>query len=550
MKMYAEAAAFDDEKLVEDVEESAATATRYVQEISTDGIFVHQDDEGRDGKNPTDSTAYGVHISDDVDIIHGGKVVASYGEAATIGDEERSHAYLNDHSFQLFYGDEEDPYVHFSDLRDVQVTVTETFTGDGSTAMFTVTHSVYSVTSVEIDGEETTAYLRSSWTFSFNSALSSGSVLTITYVTTLAPMTDTFIGDGETTSFTVNYTVYSISSVRIDGTDTSAYSRSGRALTLTSAPSSGSVVEITYLTTNEVKAFTLGDRNSPVGTAIGNRSFAVGTANLASGEKSFAHGTDNRAAGSHSFASGYGCEASGSYSHAEGYNTTASGSYSHAEGYNTTASGHTSHAEGSYTTASGSYSRAEGRYTTASAHASHAEGYNTTASGSYSHAEGSYTTASGSYSHVEGKYNIIDNANKYAHIIGNGTSDSDRSNAFTVDWNGLLDSPSFGTVPRVSYYTLGGGSSGMTMETFMPAYLKYVMQNVIEASTDYANKVWMGVIVPSSRGIVIFNVYGPPNSEHMPQYGTGIYTNLGATGSAGTVSKFSIYNYVITLAAL
>ena len=546
MKMYAEAAAFDDEKLVEDVEESAATATRYVQEISTDGIFVHQDDEGRDGKNPTDSTAYGVHISDDVDIIHGGKVVASYGEAATIGDEERSHAYLNDHSFQLFYGDEEDPYVHFSDLRDA-------------------------------NGRAT--------------------------------LTDTFIGDGETTSFTVNYTVYSISSVTIDGTDTSAYSRSDRTFTLTSAPSSGSVVEITYLTTNEVKAFTLGDRNSPDGTAIGNLSFAVGTANLASGNKSFAHGTDNHAIGSNSFASGYRCEASGYYSHAEGVETTASGSYSHAEGDGTTASGSYSHAEGNSTTARGSRSHAEGGVTTASGSYSHAEGGGTTARGSHSHAEGVGTTASGSYSHAEGnhavasgpmshaegyyttasgsgsrtegfetvasglyahasgegtiaakqnqfvtgKYNIEDTATdpgKYAYIIGNGTSDSDRSNAFTVDWNGLLDSSSFGTVPRVSYYTLGGGSSGMTMETFMPAYLKYVMQNVIEASPDYANKVWMGVIVPSSQGIVIFNVYGPPNSEHMPQYGTGIYTNLGATGSAGTVSKFSIYNYVITLAVL
>ena len=53
-----------------------------------------------------------------------------------------------------------------------------------------------------------------------------------------------------------------------------------------------------------------------------------------------------------------------------------------------------------------------------------------------SHAEGYETIAPGDYSHVQGKYNEIDMENKYAHIIGNGTSDDNRSNAHTVDWEG------------------------------------------------------------------------------------------------------------------
>ena len=109
-------------------------------------------------------------------------------------------------------------------------------------------------------------------------------------------------------------------------------------------------------------------------------------------------------------------------SHAEGSSTTASGSYSHAEGYITTASGSNSHAEGYSTTASGGYS--------------HAEGYRTKASGGSSHAEGNDTTASGDYSHVQGKYNIEDTSDTYADIIGNGTSNTARSNAATVDWTG------------------------------------------------------------------------------------------------------------------
>ena len=117
--------------------------------------------------------------------------------------------------------------------------------------------------------------------------------------------------------------------------------------------------------------------------------------------------------------------ASGKSSHAEGMQTTASGINSHAEGWVTTASGNTSHAEGWKAIASGDYS--------------HAEGMQTTASGTYSHAEGSYTLASSDYQHVQGKYNIKDDANIYAHIVGNGSFSSDgksRSNAHTLDWKG------------------------------------------------------------------------------------------------------------------
>lgn len=64
------------------------------------------------------------------------------------------------------------------------------------------------------------------------------------------------------------------------------------------------------------------------------------------------------------------------------------------------------------------------------------EGNDTTASGTDSHAEGLSTIASSNYQHVEGKYNVADANNKYAHIIGNGTADDARSNAFTVDWDG------------------------------------------------------------------------------------------------------------------
>lgn len=55
---------------------------------------------------------------------------------------------------------------------------------------------------------------------------------------------------------------------------------------------------------------------------------------------------------------------------------------------------------------------------------------------SYTVAMGLDTAASGDYQLAQGKYNVKDTESKYAYIIGNGTSDTARSNAHTVDWNG------------------------------------------------------------------------------------------------------------------
>ena len=116
----------------------------------------------------------------------------------------------------------------------------------------------------------------------------------------------------------------------------------------------------------------------------------------------------------------------GNNSFAEGQNSTASGAYSHAEGYMSNASGEAAHAEGS-STASGNYS--------------HSEGQNTVAIGLGSHAEGLGTTSGYQSQHVFGEYNVPDNAlsltrGKYVEIVGNGTSNNDKSNARTLDWDG------------------------------------------------------------------------------------------------------------------
>ena len=179
----------------------------------------------------------------------------------------------------------------------------------------------------------------------------------------------------------------------------------------------------------------------PYGAAIGYKTKATGGA--------FACGNGTAANGNYSHAEGDATIASGSAAHAEGYHTTASGYCSHAEGYETTASGIASHAEGLGPNASGNYSHAEGGSTTASGSYSHAEGFGTTASGESSHAEGEYTTASNYASHAGGHYNAImytggnsNNTNGTAFVIGNGTGSWALSNAFSVQFNGVVKAKS------------------------------------------------------------------------------------------------------------
>ena len=100
-------------------------------------------------------------------------------------------------------------------------------------------------------------------------------------------------------------------------------------------------------------------------------------------------------------------------------------------------------AEGNSVVASGDMSHAEGYGTTASGLSAHSEGELSSAEGDFSHAEGRQTTANHVSQHAGGEYNVADPSTaastargNYIEIIGNGTSNSARSNARALDWNG------------------------------------------------------------------------------------------------------------------
>ena len=162
--------------------------------------------------------------------------------------------------------------------------------------------------------------------------------------------------------------------------------------------------------------------NRKSGTVVGSNSHAEGNQTTASGSNAHAEGDQTTASGINAHAEGVYGKASGMGSHSEGRDTSAGGIAAHAEGDGSMATTSGSHAEGYYSKTYGTYAHAEGKFSKAN--------------GSCSHAEGLETIATGANSHVQGKYNIEDTAEKYAHIIGAGTSGSARKNIHTVDWEG------------------------------------------------------------------------------------------------------------------
>lgn len=204
-----------------------------------------------------------------------------------------------------------------------------------------------------------------------------------------------YTGDGVTTDYVIGFYAVSIQKVTIDDVATTAYTLpvTRNKIIFTTPPAGGSTIEIVAKPNNGdiYKDFTLGSRKD--GQKYGLFSFVVG------------------------------------------YENEASGTVSYAQGEETVASGDRSHSEGLHSIASGDYA--------------HAESFYTEASGASSHAQNIGTKASCKAQSVIGTYNEVDtypinpihpdrdvSHGNYALIVGNGKSDTIRSNALTVGWDG------------------------------------------------------------------------------------------------------------------
>lgn len=205
-----------------------------------------------------------------------------------------------------------------------------------------------------------------------------------------------------------------------------------------------SYIEPKYCTAEGYKTKTSGNGAHAEGYASGPG--AIGPQALADGAhaEGYTSGQNVKAPmalGKGSHAEGYGSViATGDGAHAEGYDSvTNSGKGAHVEGYKNIGNGNGAHAEGYNNIINNSLGGS----------ANHVEGLdNTIDDGDASFAQASHVGGIGnickgaSAQTIIGKYNIIDKGDydkrygTYAHIVGNGTSDTDRSNAYTLDWDG------------------------------------------------------------------------------------------------------------------
>jgi hypothetical protein len=274
-------------------------------------------------------------------------------------------------------------------------------------------------------------------------------------------------------------------------------------------------------------------------TASSYRSTAMGNNTIASNENSTAMGINTNASGNSSTAMGNSTTASGTNSTAMGSNNTASGTSSTAMGRGTVASGSYSTSLGELSTASGSRSLAAGQHASATAansiaigHAATASGYGSIAlGGEGNESAGLYSTAMGRYTkaHSIGEltigsfntnYNPVGGASTWDNldrlfVIGNGTSQNNRSNAFLVLKNGnttingqltLSDGSSSITFPN------SDGSNNQVLQTNGSGTLSWSsISSGVSSLNDLSdalsedNSVYVGS-VPSSTNLAQYNV--------------------------------------------
>lgn len=238
---------------------------------------------------------------------------------------------------------------------------------------------------------------------------------------------------------------------------------------------------------------------------------------------------------------------SGGLSVAEGYMNAAIGRESHAEGANNSAYGDASHVEGNHTVAYSSCDHAEGYYTQAgvsSVHnwvtAAHAEGAYTKALGDHSHAQNMGTIAMGTNQTAIGRYNVADDQDIYAFIIGNGTSDQDRSNCLAVKWNGDIvngDGNVILDTAKVLFNDSNGSTQAITLSDSAANY--DYMRIYFKKSSGYNGYSTTDVYKPNGK-VVDLTIFEPYRNNSVTWFASKTVTISGTTISSYDYSNGQI----------
>lgn len=180
----------------------------------------------------------------------------------------------------------------------------------------------------------------------------------------------------------------------------------------------------------------------------------------------------------------------------------------------------------------GRYSIAEGKDSCAGGEASHAQNLGTIAAKRSQTAIGTYNEedTSSATTHPSGDARYGD----YALIIGNGTSDSNRSNALTVDWSGNVSiagdvQDMSGNAKYTGIATSSHSSSGVSIAAGANYYLN------LGSSTQKTGYVPVAVVVDVSG----MSNYDRLNPSTLQTNGTYIWSrvhNTGSSASTGTIT--------------
>lgn len=266
------------------------------------------------------------------------------------------------------------------------------------------------------------------------------------------------------------------------------------------------------------------------------------------------------AIGQFSHAEGQGSFSTGIASHSEGYATYATADYSHAEGNGCYATGIGSHAENK-SNAYAQYCHSEGYNTLVTQNYGHSEGQGTSAHGLAGHSEGTGTTVTRRSQHVEGEYNISDTyipegydsdtapqqRGQYVHIVGNGTDNDHRSNAYTLDWDGngvYAGKLTVGAAPTnnmdvaTKQYVdnlagadfTGATSSADGTHGLVPAPLiadreKYLKGDGTWSTIDVGSAVSITPVYNSGTKIADYEIDGVENAIYIPESGSSVIPN-------------------------
>lgn len=269
-------------------------------------------------------------------------------------------------------------------------------------------------------------------------------------------------------------------------------------------------LKITYKTSDFASAFTFGSRQE--NSVIGINSIAIGERCTASGYNSFAQGYYNFAEGMYSVATGTGSKAIGHNSFAHGNSCETRGNGSFAVGAICS------------TTTDATFAIAMGDQCVAEKTNSVALGYD--------------TVSNTPLQTVIGGCNIRDTNNKYAFIIGNGAKPYDsysyivgaRSNAFTVDWNGMTRANGFGSLDE-SYLEIIVGNmtnrakqinSSLTTSSGDQAWLTAILKAICADYPGKAQVIFKGRFQPNSLRFFQIMIYDTSAlSGGMPRYSYG-----------------------------